>query len=59
MNWHWPAKPSNDYRPWYVIGYRMLWIPPFYVGKTITWLSIAAVDGPREANRWWQAQTWV
>lgn len=59
MNWRWPAKPGNNFRPGYVILWRLLWVPPFYVGKAITWISIAAVDGPREANDWWERQSWV
>lgn len=59
VNWRWPAGPGKDVYPWYVIAWRFLWISPFYVGKAITWVSIAAVDGPGEATDWWRQQTWL
>jgi hypothetical protein len=44
--------------PLYEMGWRLLWLPPFYAGKALTWLSITAVDGTEEANIWWREQTW-
>lgn len=58
MNWRWPAEPGNDLWPWYELLWRLLWIVPFYVGRAITWVSIAAVEGAGEANTWWREQTW-
>lgn len=58
MNWRWPAKPDNDLMPLYELVWRLLWVVPFYVGRAITWVSIAAVEGASEANTWWREQTW-
>lgn len=27
MNWRWPATANNLIEPWYVIGWRLLWLP--------------------------------
>lgn len=38
--------------------WRLLWSVPFYLGRALTWLSIAAVAGIPDANHWWEEQTW-
>ena len=58
MNWRWPAGPDNNLWPWYEMLWRLLWVMPFYLGRALAWLSIAAVEGPGEANIWWREQTW-
>jgi len=37
INWRWPAGPRRpDYVPWYVIGWRAMWVPLFIGGKLLS-----------------------
>lgn len=52
----WPATPENGLVPWYVIGYRALFIPIIYTGLIITVIGITFSHGPYAAKEWCKNQ---
>lgn len=49
----WPYFQSGYHcPPWYIIAWRILLKPVFYLGIIIAWLSILISHGPRKAAMW-------
>jgi len=51
MNWKWPAKPGGRYEPWYIIGWRVFWVPAFEVLRLLLILVVALAHGLKAACR--------
>lgn len=55
MNWRWPAKHENHYNPWYVIGWRLVWIGPVMLSRAcLTVLVGVSHMSIRVAKRMWE-----
>lgn len=54
INWRWPAKRGNNYNPWYVIGWRMLWVIPVFIARCLFVGLITLMHGPRTGQRTWE-----
>jgi hypothetical protein len=42
INWRWPAGPDRPYAPLYLIVWRLVWFPPFLVGKLLSSAAVLA-----------------
>ena len=53
MNWNWPKTETNDLVPWYVLGWRIVWLP-FYITAACVLVGVAAIAfGRRVAESIW------
>lgn len=53
INWHWPADPKtkrNSYAPWYVITWRLAWMPFIFVGILLAALGVFMSYGTGSAT---------
>jgi len=55
--WKWPENKRPDLVPWFVIVWRLPWIPLFYVGLAIAWLGVAMALGIEQAKYFWSNAT--
>lgn len=53
---NWPASSYNQLMPWYIIGYRSLFIPLIYTGLISTFIGLIFSNGLFEAKIWWKNQ---
>jgi len=51
MNWRWPEDREAGYVPWFVVGWRLIWTPLYYVGISFSWVMFALMYwSVKEAN---------
>ncbi len=43
----------NNLAPWYVILWRLLFLPILYLGLIITFIGLLLIFGKREAKEFW------
>ncbi len=49
----WPEKPTNNLIPWWLMAWRLLFVPTLYLGMSIAYLSVLMSRGLKEANYYW------
>ena len=35
MNLRWPARDDNDFIPWYLMCWRVIWLPVILLGRAL------------------------
>jgi hypothetical protein len=51
--WKWPAKPGNDYLPWYEIGVNLMCWPFLTVLSMAFYVLILLTSGKHWADDFW------
>jgi len=54
MNWRWPAKPGNDFVPWYTFLRRASIYLPFQIFRMLAWFFLMLGWGWKDAKFWWE-----
>lgn len=49
-----PAKPNNTLVPWYIMLFRITFVPIVYLGLFITFLGLFFTSGLVVAIDWWK-----
>lgn len=47
MNWRWPATSGNSLEPWYIIGWRLAWLPLVIAALCVYMVLYAVCYGSR------------
>jgi hypothetical protein len=55
--YNWPAHPSNNLLPWYVIARRLLFFPLLLAGLVITTVGVLLGFGLSDARQFWRDNT--
>lgn len=54
--WRWPENKLTGVAPWFVIAWRLPWLPLVMVGLCVSCIGIAMMYGiPRAADFWHRA----
>jgi len=54
INWKWPRNERNNLFPWYVILWRLPFIPFIYLFVFLATCFVFMAGGMREAERFWK-----
>ena len=54
---NWPKTKTNGYVPWYVMLWRLVFMPLIYGGLALAWVGVAMANGPKQACRFWNNAT--
>ena len=49
----WPEDKQRIFVPWFIIAWRLPWVPFFYVGLVIAWFGVAMANGVYQAKYFW------
>lgn len=47
----WPSRDGNNFVPWWLIGWRVLYSPLILIGLACVYIGALFAYGPREAAR--------
>jgi len=50
----WPSNDHNDFVPWWVILWRLLWLPVWYLGRGLCAFAILVTQGWIAAVQQWR-----
>lgn len=53
----WPEDRLKGVVPWFVVAWRVYWMPLIYVGLALAWCGVALAYGISKANRFWYDAT--
>jgi hypothetical protein len=53
----WPENKLTGTVPWFVIAWRLPWMPFVYTGLAIAWFGVAMANGVNQANYFWRKAT--
>ena len=54
---NWPKTKTNGFVPWYVMLWRLVFMPLIYGGLALAWVGVAMANGPKQACRFWRNAT--
>lgn len=53
----WPEKKGNGLVPWFVIAWRVMFMPLVYGGLAVAWVGVLCANGYRQACYFWRSAT--